>query len=178
MKTRAYFPVWLSMNGYENMAEIGVLQGAFSEHILKHWQGSMVLVDSWRHFEEDEYVDMNNLSDEDHEKNYQIVLEIAKKYPDRTQVVRDLSTEAAKLFPDRHFDAVYLDANHSYHGLMSDLKSWVRKVKKDGAVSGHDYIDGHVGVGVFNVRTALKDFFGREPNLITHEAFPTWVYYL
>lgn len=177
MKSRNIFPYWLSNNNYKSMVEVGVFQGDFSFHVLKNWPGSMVLVDSWRHFEND-YNDNANLSDEDHEKNYQIVLNRFKIFFDRTKVVRDLSVEAAKLFPDKEFDVVYLDANHSYKSVTEELNAWLPKIKKGGCMSGHDYLDGHLNCGMFGVRRAVKDFFGREPNIITHEPMPTWIYYI
>ena len=118
MKTRSHFPLWLSINGYKNMAEVGVFRGSFSSHILKHWTGNMVLIDSWCHFKEN-YDDFANLNDEDHEKNYQLVLNMVKNFPDRATVVRGLSLEAAESFPDGYFDVVYLDSNHSYNHVMA-----------------------------------------------------------
>lgn len=49
------------------------------------------------------------------------------------------SVWAAKLFPDNHFDFVYIDAGHIYEEVKSDLDAWWPKVKKGGVFGGHDY---------------------------------------
>ena len=49
------------------------------------------------------------------------------------------SLEAAKLFEDESLDFVYLDGNHRYHAVRSDLKAWVRRVRPGGLIGGHDY---------------------------------------
>jgi len=63
-----------------------------------------------------------------------------------------LSIEAAKTFPDNHFDFIYIDAEHDYVNVMLDLNAWWPKVKTGGVFSGHDFWDDRV-------RKAVYDFF-------------------
>jgi hypothetical protein len=44
-----------------------------------------------------------------------------------------------RTFPKNYFDAVYIDADHSYEGVMRDLQSAFGVVKDGGWIMGHDY---------------------------------------
>ena len=47
--------------------------------------------------------------------------------------------EAAKLIASGSLDLCFIDANHSYEAVKSDLGTWEPKVKKGGVIGGHDY---------------------------------------
>lgn len=53
--------------------------------------------------------------------------------------IRKTSVEAAKDFPDESLDAVYIDAEHDEQNVRQDIKTWKKKIKKGGYLSGHDY---------------------------------------
>jgi len=55
-------------------------------------------------------------------------------------IIKD-SVDAAQMFPDRIFEFVYIDANHSYKAVCEDIAAWLPKVKDDGIICGHDYQD-------------------------------------
>jgi len=61
-------------------------------------------------------------------------------------VVRMLSTEASKLFPEQYFDLVFIDANHVYEFVLNDIKDWLPLIKDGGLLTGHDYGGKKVGV--------------------------------
>jgi predicted O-methyltransferase YrrM len=68
------------------------------------------------------------------------------------------SVDAAKKFDDESVDIVFIDADHSYEGVMEDIKAWLPKVKVGGILSGHDYFEW----GVFNAVTeslGIKNIF-------------------
>ena len=52
---------------------------------------------------------------------------------------RQLSIEAAKEFVDVSVDVVYIDANHQWRGVVSDILAWRPKVRPGGWIGGHDY---------------------------------------
>ena len=62
------------------------------------------------------------------------------------------------MFPDKFFDFIFLDGDHSYKGMVQDLVHWVRKVKNGGWICGHDY--GHPQQG--DVKGAVADYFSEE----------------
>jgi hypothetical protein len=61
-------------------------------------------------------------------------------------LVRQEVARAASLFADGTVSALFVDANHTYEGTMANLNAWLPKLRKDGVVCGHDYIDPFPGV--------------------------------
>lgn len=166
----------MAAQGFRTAAEVGVQEGIFSRKILENWGGELLMVDYWGHIPG--YVDIANVSDQEQALIEAAARKVAQDFSPRARVVKGLSTEVAKQIQPHSFDFVYLDADHSYKGVMEDLKAWTNLVRPGGAIGGHDYIDGYVPAGIFGVRSAVKDYFGREPNIITQEPWATWIIYL
>lgn len=57
------------------------------------------------------------------------------------------SPDAARQFEDNSMDFVFLDADHSYHAVKTDIAAWWPKVKMGGWLCGHDYHKPRWGVG-------------------------------
>jgi len=55
------------------------------------------------------------------------------------KAVRMESVAAAAIYEDNSLDFVFIDADHTYESITSDIKSWLPKVKVGGIISGHDY---------------------------------------
>lgn len=176
MRTRENIGHWMGLNGFQKAAEVGVQAGVFSRRILDTWGGELLMVDFWGPIPG--YEDIANVSQLEHQKLLEQAQQVEKDFQPKARILRGLSVEAAQQVPPHSLDFVYLDADHSYKGVTEDLKAWIGKVRPGGAIGGHDYIDGHIPAGIFGVRSAVKDYFGREPNIITNEPFPTWIIYL
>jgi hypothetical protein len=56
------------------------------------------------------------------------------------------SAAAAREFQDGSVDLVFIDGDHTFEGVVSDLRCWLPKVKKGGTLAGHD-IDTYTTVG-------------------------------
>lgn len=65
------------------------------------------------------------------------------------------SVRAAALFPDEHFDFIFVDAAHDYDNVTADLRAWWPKLKVGGTAAGHDY-----DTCWPTVVKAVNDFFG------------------
>jgi hypothetical protein len=69
---------------------------------------------------------------------YVRVLQTAFELRENIIIVRATSEEAACTLPD-DFNFVYLDGQHDYYGLLTDLYLWEEKVADNGIIAGHDY---------------------------------------
>jgi hypothetical protein len=73
------------------------------------------------------------------EKNYLISKENTKNLKN-TFLHKGNSIDLYKNFKNNYFDWVYIDADHTYDAVISDLNNWSSKVKEDGWIMGHDYV--------------------------------------
>ena len=75
----------------------------------------------------------------------QSFVEAEKLFMERTKDIKNIvkirkrSVEAAKDFPDRSLDVVYIDAEHDEDSVREDIKAWRPKLKLGGYLCGHDY---------------------------------------
>ena len=80
---------------------------------------------------------------EEHGSTFGVFLgEMRKHAPEelaRISVVRAYSVEAARMFADRSVHAVWIDGDHSYRGVETDLLAWHRTVQPGGWLAGHDH---------------------------------------
>lgn len=74
----------------------------------------------------------------------------------RRLVLRRESEEAAREFPDEHFDMIFVDGGHYREQVLLDLESWEPKVRQGGVLSGHDYGGKYLGV-----TEAVNEFCGK-----------------
>lgn len=161
--SRDDLPAFLNEEGLVGYgAEIGVFRGEFSEQFLKNWNGKkLYLIDAWRHFED--VVDISNHNQSGQEANWCQTLKTVYPYGDKACILRELSVEAARIFPDGYFDFVYFDAGHTYNEVIADLTAWYPKIKINGYLMGHDYINGtyiedRLRPTLFEVKSAVNSF--------------------
>lgn len=64
-----------------------------------------------------------------------------------TKVHSMRTDEAVKLFEDKYFDAIMVDADHKYESVMDDVMNWLPKLKDDGTMFGDDYYMQSVEMG-------------------------------
>jgi predicted O-methyltransferase YrrM len=132
--------------GYRHFAEVGVFHGKFSAAILKIIEDSIVVsIDRWRNKDGTR----NNTA-------ISYALTRLEPYGHRSQIVVSDSVLAARMFPDRFFDVVYIDADHSLDGASRDLGAWLSKVRHGGLLAGHDY--GRMRRWRCNVTNAVNEF--------------------
>jgi len=144
-------------------AEIGVLRGDFSRHILSKWPGARLhLVDPWV-AQAEGYVDINNANASVQDAALASTRRNVAEHAARVELVRDFSLPAAQRYADAFFDWVYIDADHRYESVVADIAAWWPKVKRGGVLAGHDFVfDGDYAVGRFGVMTAVLEFALRE----------------
>jgi hypothetical protein len=127
-------------------AEIGVAEGNFSEDIFK-WPIQfpfVYLVDRWRC--------MSDLKGDSaqpqiwHDKNYYRVVLRTARFASRVVILKNESDLAAYAVQNRSLHLVYVDADHSYQGVMGDIRAWFPKLKQGGVMAFHDYQNSAYGV--------------------------------
>ncbi len=64
-----------------------------------------------------------------------------------TKVHKMRTDEAVKLFEDKYFDALMVDADHKFEPVMEDVMNWLPKLKDDGTMFGDDYYMASVEAG-------------------------------
>ena len=144
--------------------EIGVQQGLFSESLLTRWKGKhLISVDPWREAGAD-YLDGANVAQDAHDRFHRETLERLAPFGARSSVWRMYGDEAAERIAHHSMDFVYIDARHDYEAVLSDLATWIDKVRPGGVLCGHDYVDADEDTG-FGVKRAVDEFFASERRL-------------
>lgn len=160
-------------------AEIGVQRGDFSAEMLTTRLAKLHLVDCWRPTE-NVSADPANIDEGGHEENYRFTLarfvrEIAEG---RVVVHRKMSLAAAARFTEGSLSFAYLDADHSYEAVLTDLEAWAKIIKPDGWLMGHDYVDDEASRRMgFGVVAAVDEFCRRHPwelVAVTDEEWPSF----
>ena len=116
----------------KNVCEIGVLNGGFSEWLLNNLNPeNLFLVDPWLNY--DSYNDSNNSPQDEQDKRFSDVL---KKFSGTqgVEVVREKSEVFLPKFEDEFFDLIYIDGDHRFTGVLSDLILSANRVKRGGFI--------------------------------------------
>lgn len=127
------------------VAEIGVQRGRFSSVILRYNQRSRLhLIDCWeQQLDQQHQADEANVSDRGHNENLAHMRRIPARPIRRGRVAihRGYSIPVLATFPQRRFDWVFVDGNHTYEAVLADLEACLPRMKPGGVIAGHDYID-------------------------------------
>lgn len=170
---------WLNSLGLTGEGvEVGVFKGEFSRFLLQTWHCTgLTSIDPWREFLSSEYVDACNLSQAEHDENFNGTVERLRRFGRRSTILRSTSREAAARFTEGSLDFVYLDAQHHYEAVRADIEIWHPKVKSGGVLGGHDYLDGMLASGLYGVKRAVDEFAAANgyPIVVTGERdWPSW----
>ena len=159
-------------------AEIGVWDGRMSVELLRRLLLlTLYMVDRWQPPQpEDSYYDSGSSYARESAALYRKMMDQAigrtSLFSDRRVVVAAESAQAAAKIRPELLDFAFIDADHSYAGVMRDLSAWVPKVRAGGWICGHDY--GHPDQG--EVKRAVDEYFAVWPGVIEIDANRTWFY--
>ena len=133
--SREDLPKFFKEMGYKVGAEIGVFKGNFTKLLCKAGL-RMYGIDPWASM--DDYSPGDSGFQEREDYIFNKATNNLASYHDCT-IIRKTSMEALKDFEDESLDFVYIDGNHNFKHVAQDLFEWSKKVRKGGALAGHDY---------------------------------------
>jgi predicted O-methyltransferase YrrM len=143
--------------------EIGVDGGASALRLLRHGVGFLWLIDPWENYPR--YQGDVSLGGD---RTLADATEAVKEFPGKTFFLRLHSANAVSLIPE--VDFVWIDGDHRYEWVRSDLENYWPRVRPGGVICGHDYFDG----GEVRVKKAVDEFaFLR--SLTVEAPMPCWV---
>lgn len=147
-------------------AEVGVYKGDYSDAILSIVKPrELHLIDPWEFQNEEKYADSwyggNEGGDQAHMDS--IYHSVKTRFSDQikkgiVQIHRLPSSSAAAAFMDDYFDWVYIDGNHLYEYVKSDLENYYQKLRVGGYLACDDY--GTPGWWENGVLRAVHEFLG------------------
>lgn len=133
---------------FKTAIEVGVQKGILANKSLDIWKSctEYKLVDLWG--KEEGYEEPGTDSAADKDGNLRQARSRMTKWVEMGKVEFFVmrSTDAAKLFPDNHFDYIYLDARHDYCAVKEDILYYWPKLRPGGILGGHDYIDAQYAI--------------------------------
>lgn len=143
-------------------AEIGVWKGDFSHQIILHTMPTKLhLIDPWLF--QGQYPDRmygGKVAANQHDMD-NIYGEVQNRFVTDSCVVinKGTSSNVLETLPDAYLDWVYIDGNHYYEYVLSDLELCLHKVKPIGVITGDDY---HWGAEYgYPVKNAVTDFLAK-----------------
>ena len=145
-------------------AELGVWKGDFTKVLLNNVQPSkLYLIDAWQNHSIP-YKNGQKEWTEPKTDTPQNTLDIIFNQVNSTlgkqeniEIIREFTNKAANSIPDGSLDWVYIDADHSYEGCLSDLRKYETKVKPGGIIWGHDFVEKEEYIE-FGVNQAVETF--------------------
>ena len=146
--------------GLTEGAEIGVDRASFSRYMFQHIPNLHLLcIDPWP------------LKLRGKSRHISTTRRLAEC---NATIIRKTSMDALEDVPDESLDFVYIDGNHEFDYVMTDIIFWTKKVKWGGVVAGHDYHAFRRGgvipaVNVYTYQHGITKWF-----LTDEKKAPTW----
>jgi hypothetical protein len=153
--------------------EIGVKLGENAEDIINNLNiEKLFLVDPWMAYSKPSIQEeiCGYGKQEVMDKWYN---EVYKKFRSNTRVsiLKHTSKDASTIITDK-VDFVYIDAVHTYDGVLEDCKLWYPLVKSNGILCGHDYNNEECGS---DIRKAVNTFVSEYPKDIFRQLDCDWI---
>lgn len=129
-------------NKWKRGVEIGVWKGETFKYLLENCPNlSLTGVDLYEPQPDnngpEKWTKGENGHAWNHQKYYEDLLQFCENNG-RGNIIKDYSINAAKMIRNSSLDFVFIDGDHSYEGVKSDITAWSPKIKKGGYIIGHD----------------------------------------
>lgn len=147
-------------------AEIGVLYADTSCYLLGSFSKlTMLCIDPYK-----EYVEKDGERTMEAMRSFEFFAhKRLEPFAERARFIRGTSLEVATDMRDECLDFVFIDANHEYESVRTDIEAWYPKVRPGGLFCGHDF-------RWEGVKRALVEFLERRDlqALVTPESSDIW----
>jgi len=119
--------------------ELGVLRGAFAEHVLRQCPGiaRYYMLDPWRHL--DDWNKPANVAQAAFDDIKAEAMARTQFADERRIVLRGKTVEVIDEIGDRTLDIAYVDGDHTLRGIAIDLIRTYPKIRPGGILGGDDY---------------------------------------
>jgi len=160
-------------------AELGVFKGEFSEAILSYAKPREAhFIDVWWSLFGEYYPDWGEYTDRGRLKTkeaYEEAERKIRKYPGDNTIYVGSDLEYLRGFKNGHFDWVYIDSSHEYEHTKLELEILHSKVKKDGFICGHDWVD-NSSHAHYGVKKAILEFCDEKQwEVIYRDIYLQWI---
>lgn len=115
---------WMGKSAAFCTVELQRRQMQYNFHCVDPWTGS-------EEHQDNPIVQRGQLFDE-FEKNVKPVRHLLQPH-------KMTSEQASKKFKDNSVDVIFIDGDHSYEGVKTDLECWFPKIKSGGVIGYDDY---------------------------------------
>lgn len=133
----------INKNKFKYFAEVGVAFGGHLEEILINtkiekayaidsYLLSKTTTDSFKRSDDTPF-DQN-----DYENLFNFTKKRLNKFGERVLFIREDSKTCLNKI-EKDLDIVFIDAEHTYESVYEDTRNWIKKIRKGGIISGHDY---------------------------------------
>ncbi len=126
----------------EFIVEIGSYTGETAVMLAEEFQNALITcVDNWKGgycVDERTTPEIMGSVEQAFDARTKSVLNILKVKGDSISIAQEVSEKA--------YDIIYIDADHSYEAVLSDIRNWQPKLSIGGILCGHDYDPSNPGV--------------------------------
>ena len=157
---------------FTSMIEIGVGNGQTADFILNRYGCKDFIYCGVDPYVEYDDSDINS-------KTNRIVLNrlmmqrVLKRHKEYFVLHKNYSDEVSGFFKDSSIDLVFVDGNHTYDWVTSDITSFWSKIKINGILAFHDYDRVKMFPGV---KKAVDEFIRRNKFELLHDTDVYYVY--
>lgn len=151
-------------------AEIGVAVGGTSEALLRAFPRlTLLMVDPWTVYYP------TRRTQHDYDCQFAEARKRVEFAGGRAQVWRSESVDVARWAVNNESLALaFIDGDHRYHFVQSDLNAWWPKVAPGGLLTGHDYNSPKNQTGAWGVKQAVDEWEQRSGVKVEHHG-TVWV---
>lgn len=136
----------ITMKEFKCTAEIGCLSGKMSNRILSKSPFIEIhhMIDPWITISKENHKDKRLLEYTQvyWDDIYDRCCQVMQKHKGRYEIIRNTSVVGARFIKDNYLDCAIIDADHTFKPFLTDIISWIPKIKDNGLWINHDYSSG------------------------------------